>query len=122
MIGSASATEVQCYPLLRFREGVQSLGLLRKLKGALMLTKAGVAAQRDRDTLWEHLAGRLSPKSDKEFDAQATVLMLAFAAASAGSELPFAKMAALLAELGCATPTVGLSRSRLCANSPSTMS
>ena len=52
------------------------------------------------DTLWEHLAGRLIPKSDEKFDAQATVLMLAFAAASAGSELPFAKMAALLAELG----------------------
>ena len=42
--------EVQCYPLLRFREGVQSLGLLRKHKGTLLLTKAGVAAQRDADS------------------------------------------------------------------------
>ena len=92
--------ETQCYPLLRFREGVQSLGLLRKHKGTLLLTKAGVAAQRDADRLWEHLAGRLVPKSEEKFDAQATLLMLAFAAASAGSKLPFDKMAALLAELG----------------------
>ncbi|MGA9373795.1 MAG: plasmid pRiA4b ORF-3 family protein [Mycobacterium sp.] len=92
--------EIQCYPLLRFREGVQSLGLLRKHKGALLLTKAGVAAQRDPNRLWEHLAGRLIPKSDEKFDAQATLLMLAFAAASAGSKLPFDKMTALLAELG----------------------
>ena len=92
--------EVQCYPLLRFREGVQSLGLLRKHKGTLLLTKAGVAAQRDPGRLWEHLAGRLIPKSDEKFDAQATLLMLVFAAASAGSKLPFDKMSALLADLG----------------------
>jgi hypothetical protein len=42
----------------------------------------------------------LIPKSDEKFDAQATMLMLTFAAASAGSKLPFDKMTALLAELG----------------------
>lgn len=92
--------EVQCYPLLRFREGVQSLGLLRKHKGTLLLTKAGVAAQRDASGLWEHLAGRLIPKSDEKFEAQATLLVLAYAAASADSILQFDKIAALLAELG----------------------
>jgi len=92
--------EVQCYPLLRFREGVQWLGLLRKHKGTLLLTKAGVAAQRDADRLWEHMAGRLIPKSDAKFEEQATLLMLAFAAASADSRLPFDKMTALMAELG----------------------
>ncbi len=40
------------------------------------------------------------PNSGEKFDAQATMLMLAFAAASAGSKLPFDKMTALLAELG----------------------
>jgi hypothetical protein len=77
--------EIQCYPLLRFREGAQPLGLLRKHKGTLLLTKAGVAAQRDADILWEHLAGRLIPKSDEKFQTQATLLMLTYAAASAGS-------------------------------------
>ena len=92
--------EIQCYPLLRFREGVQSLGLLRKHRGTLLPTKAGVAAQRDPDRLWEHLAGRLIPTSDEKFDAQATLLMLTFAAASADSKMPFDTMTALLAELG----------------------
>jgi hypothetical protein len=100
MIGSASHREIQCYPLLRFREGLQSLGLLRKHKGTLVLTRAGVEAQRDPERLWEHLAGRLIPKSDEKFKAQAALLMLALAAASAGSKLPFDKIAALLAELG----------------------
>lgn len=76
------------------------MGLLRKHKGTLLLTKAGVAAQRDADRLWEHMAGRLTPKTDEKFDAQATMLMLTFAAASAGSSLPFDNMTALLAELG----------------------
>jgi len=92
--------EIQCYPVLRFREGVQSLGLLRKHKGTLLLTKTGLAAQRDPDRLWEHLAARLIPKSGDKFEAQATLLMLAFAVASAGSKLPFDKMTALLSELG----------------------
>jgi hypothetical protein len=92
--------EVQCYPLLNFREGLQSLGLLRKYKGMLLLTKAGTAARRDPGKLLEHLAGRLIPKPDKTFELQATLLMLAFAAGSAGSVLPLDKTAALLADLG----------------------
>lgn len=91
--------EIDCDPLLRFRQGVQSLGLLRKHKGTLLLTKAGTAAQRDPDRLWDHLAGRLIPKSDMTFETQATLLMLAFAAASTDSALPFEKVAALLTEL-----------------------
>ena len=91
--------EVQCHPLLQFREGMQSLGLLRKYKGTLLLTKAGSAAQSDLGRLWEHLAGRLIPRSGGEFIAQATILMLAFAAASAGSPLPLHTVAVLLTEL-----------------------
>ena len=101
MIGSAKHNrEVQCYQLLQFREGMQSVGLLREHKGALLLTKAGVAAQRDPGRLWEHLACRLTPKTNDTFQVQATLLVLAFAAASTGSRLPFDKIAALLAELG----------------------
>lgn len=91
--------EVQCDPLLRFREGVQSLGLLRKNKGVLLLTKAGQAAQRDPGKLW-HLAGRLIPKPDKAFEVQATPLIMTFAAASAGSALPLETIAGLLTALG----------------------
>jgi len=92
--------EAHCYPLLRFRESLQDLGLLRKAKGTLLLTKAGQAAQRDVTALWEHLASRLIPKSGEKFQTQAALLTLAYAAASADAELPLGKIAALLTELG----------------------
>lgn len=92
--------EAQSAPLLHFRESLLSLGLLRKNKGKLLLTKAGAAAQRDPEKLMEHLAGRLVPKPEEKFDQQATLLLLAFAAASAGATLPYGKLAALLGEFG----------------------
>lgn len=92
--------ETHCGPLLRFRESLQGLGLLRKAKGTLLLTKAGQAAQRDVAALWEHLAGRLVPKDGEEFTTQATLLTLAYAAVSADADLPLGRIAALLTELG----------------------
>ncbi len=92
--------EAHCYPLQRFRESLQDVGLLRKAKGTLLLTKAGRSAQRDVDALWEHLAGRLIPKPAEKFPMQAALLILAYAAASADADLPLGKIAALLTELG----------------------
>ena len=92
--------ENHCYPLLQFREGLQYVGLLRKNKGRLLLTRAGAAAQRDLHVLWEHLAQRLIPKTGDKFPLQATLLLLAYAGASPGADLPFAQVAALLDELG----------------------
>lgn len=79
--------EVQAYPLLRFRESLQRLGLLRKHKGRLLLTRAGAAAQRDPALLWEHLAERLIPSRGKPYDLQATLLLLFYAATSPGQAL-----------------------------------
>jgi hypothetical protein len=76
------------------------MGLLRKYKGALLLTRAGAAAQRDPSKLWGHLAARLIPGSDDSFDSQATLLMLAYASSSSNSELPLNEVAAALTELG----------------------
>lgn len=92
--------ETHCYPVLHFRRCLQDVGLLRKNKTRLLLTKAGEAAQRDVDTLWQHLAGRLVPKAGDTFGVQATLLILFYAAASADADLPFDEVAALLAELG----------------------
>lgn len=92
--------ESHCYPLLRFRESLQAVGLFRKNKGRLLLTRAGTAAQRDVSVLWEHLAQRLIPKPSDKFPLQATLLMLAYAGTSPGADLPFARVAALLDELG----------------------
>ncbi|MDZ4233218.1 MAG: plasmid pRiA4b ORF-3 family protein, partial [Dietzia sp.] len=92
--------EANCIPLLRFRESLQAVGLLRKNNGTLLLTKAGQSAQRDVNALWKHLAGRLIPKSGDKFETQATLLTLAYAAASANAELPLVRIAAMLTELG----------------------
>ncbi|BBY28087.1 plasmid pRiA4b ORF-3 family protein [Mycolicibacterium sediminis] len=100
--------ETHCYPLLRFREGLQSAGLLRKSNGTLHLTKAGGSAQGDTEKLVGHLAGRLIPKSGETFDVQATLLMLTFTAASAGAEMPYPTITALLAELGWRYPGGGV--------------
>lgn len=96
--------EVRCFPLLQFRQNIQRVGLLRKHKGMLVLTRAGAVAQRDPQALWDHLAGRLLPDGEDGFDAQATVLLLVYAASSPDSHLPFAEVTAALAELGWRHP------------------
>jgi hypothetical protein len=48
-------------PLLHFRQTLQTMGLLRKHKGTLVLTRAGAAAQGDPSKLWDHLSSRLLP-------------------------------------------------------------
>jgi hypothetical protein len=53
-IGTANR-EHQTVPVLHFRESAQDLGLLRKARGCLILTKAGRRARDDPDFLWQHL-------------------------------------------------------------------
>jgi hypothetical protein len=92
--------EANAFPLLEFRQSLQSMGLLRKYKGRLMLTKAGAAAQRDPARLWDHLASRLLPGDDDGFATPATLLLLLYAATSADADLPLDRIAAALTELG----------------------
>lgn len=91
--------EVHCPPLLDFRQLLQSLGLLRKNKGVLLLTKVGAAAQRGPAALWDHLARRLIPGDESTFEGQATLLLLAYAGGSGGGDLPVADIGAALTEL-----------------------
>jgi len=51
--------EVNAVPVLMFRESAQGLGLIRKARGRLLLTKAGARARRDPDALWRHIADTL---------------------------------------------------------------
>ncbi|OBH00926.1 hypothetical protein A5698_08380 [Mycobacterium sp. E136] len=95
-----SDREVHCPPLLEFRQSLQSLGLLRKHKGVLLLTKAGAAAQRDPVALWGHLARRLAPADERTFDGQASLLLLAYTGASENGDLPVDEIAAALTGLG----------------------
>jgi len=57
-IGTANR-EHHTAPVLQFRESAQDLGLLRKSKGYLMLTKAGRHVRDDPDFMWQHLVDAL---------------------------------------------------------------
>jgi Plasmid pRiA4b ORF-3-like protein len=97
-IGKANR-EIDTTPVLHFRKTLQSLGLLRKHKGTLQLTRAGRVAQLDRQGLWDRLVDRLVPSTDG-FDTDATLLLLAYAATSPDTELPLDTIAAALNHLG----------------------
>jgi hypothetical protein len=84
-IGKANR-EIETTPVLIFRELLQKLGLLRKYKGSLKLTKAGKAARVSTDALWETLVGKLVTADDTGFDGQAALLTLAYAATSVTSD------------------------------------
>jgi len=91
--------EVQTAPVLWFREALQHLGLVRKVKGRLLLTRAAAAARRDADALWAHLVARLVPGDPSSVQAQATLLVLAEAATAPGRPLAFDAVAQALTEL-----------------------
>jgi hypothetical protein len=90
--------EADAVPVLHFRKALQSLGLLRKQRDSLLLTRAGAAALEVPGLLWNHLADRLVP-AGPGFETDATLLMLAYAATSAGEELPLEDVAAALNDL-----------------------
>ena len=70
--------ESQTPPVLRFREALQRLGLLRKSKGRLVLTKAGARGLVESGFLWGHIASRLIPDKPR-FDRDAALLTLLWA-------------------------------------------
>lgn len=100
-IGKANR-EIDTAPVLRFRELLQELGLLRKYKGTLKLTKVGAAAHVSSDALWSTLAGKLIGERSG-FDGQAALLVVAYAATSAGAEIPLDSVATALGHLGWQT-------------------
>ena len=108
-IGKANR-ENDAFPVLQFRKALQTVGLLRKHKGSLLLTRAGRDAHAAWQTLWNHLADRLVPSTDG-FETEATLLLLVYTATSAGSELPLDAIAQALNHLGWQngdrTPIVG---------------
>lgn len=92
--------EAHMAPLLDFRESLQRLGLLRKRKGRLLLTRAGEAVRTDVAALRAHLAQRMAPTDDHRFATEASLLVLAYAATAPGGALPLARIARILGELG----------------------
>lgn len=77
------AREIDVHPVLHFREYVKSIGLLRKYKGSLRLTRLGRVVVNGSAALWEHLADTLAP-DEQSFHADATVVVLVHMATTEG--------------------------------------
>lgn len=97
--------EVNAVPVLVFRESAQGIGLIRKTRGRLVLTKAGARARRDPDALWTHIAGALplggpSRGEERVCAEHAGILLLLAIGAGAGREQRTAIIAAGLAAAG----------------------
>lgn len=89
------------YPIAIFREAmVKRLGLLRKYKGALHLTRAGAAARDKPAALFDHLAAAITPPRERgRFAVDADLLVLAYAAVTPDDELPLDRIAGHLTDL-----------------------
>ena len=98
------STEVHARPVLGFRQFLQRCGLMRKHKGAMVLSKAGRAARQDPALLWQHLSGRLIP-ARPPFDEMATILILLHSATSPDERANTEAIASILDKLGWAHST-----------------
>jgi Plasmid pRiA4b ORF-3-like protein len=98
-IGTANR-ESHTYPVLWFRESIQSLGLVRKYQGRLRLTKAGGSASGAPEALWRHIASRLPLGKAGSIDLPAGLLALTFAASNPTNDPPLGDIAEALNELG----------------------
>ena len=92
--------EANIPPLLGFREDLRRLGLIRKYKGRLVLTKAGDAARTDLGSLWRQMATRLVPDMRDRFGRLAAQLVLLHAASAPGESIPAERIAQMVTALG----------------------
>ncbi len=90
--------EIDAYPVLSFREHLKDIGLLRKYKGSLRLTKAGREGLADATQLWRRVAESLVP-AEPGFNADTRVVILVHAATTEG-EIDVDAVAKVLTALG----------------------
>jgi Plasmid pRiA4b ORF-3-like protein len=98
-IGTANR-ESNTYPVLWFRESLQTLGLIRKYRGRLLLTKAGSSLRNNPDALWRYIAGRLPIGKADSMDIPAGLLTLTFVASDPAVGPPLGQIAEALSGLG----------------------
>jgi hypothetical protein len=72
-------------PVLQLRESAQALGLLRKYRGTLLLTKRGHELLKDPIGLWWYLAERTPASKDRCETHAGLLLLTALAAGTAGT-------------------------------------
>jgi hypothetical protein len=90
--------EIDAFPLLRFREQLKHVGLLRNYKGSLKLSKLGREALANPERLWHHLSEQLV-RSDTDYVADASLVIMIYAATADG-ELDQPAIARTLTLLG----------------------
>ena len=78
--------EASTQPLLALREAVTALGLTRKYRGRLALTKQGLLLRDDPTGLWHYVAGRL-PAERTDYGRDLGVLLLLLISAGEASTL-----------------------------------
>ncbi len=93
--------ESQMIQVAHLREAMQKAGLLRKLKGDLLPTKAAKDGREKPSRLWNHLADRLLPKVPKRRDfAHEAALVSLLVAATSDGEFDLDLVASMLSESG----------------------
>ena len=108
---SGSAKEIVSIltlPVLTLRESATALGLVRKAKGRLTVTKAGLALVDDPWRLLDHVRARLP--LGRDFERDAGLLGLLYAAAGKDLWQSRAEAAAIASSLGWASSGGGLDR------------
>jgi hypothetical protein len=95
--------EIQTLPVLSLRESAQAMGLLRKHRGTLVLTRRGRAVRNDPLALWWHLAEQMPPASKDACETQAGLILLATVATRSTEDDADATVAELLTAIGWAS-------------------
>lgn len=91
--------EIQTLPVLHLRESAQAMGLLRKHRGTLVLTRRGRAVRNNPLALWWQLAEQMPPASRDACETQAGLILLATLAARSTDD-PDTTIAELLTAIG----------------------
>lgn len=100
--------ENQTLPVITLRESATALGLLRKARGRLSVTKAGSVLVDDRQGLLAHIRARMP--LGRDFERDAGLLGLLFAAAGRDWWRSRAQAAEIASSLGWVTEGGGLDR------------
>lgn len=92
------AREINVRPVWAFREHLMAVGLLRKYKGTLRLSRMGRVVLADPSALWRHLANILVIPGPG-FESDASVVVLVHAATTEGA-IDMDTIARTVTELG----------------------
>lgn len=90
--------------VLQFRLGMQRLGLIRKVRGRLLITRKGVRARNDLGYLWDLLRDAALPDDATGYVLDETLLTLLHAATSMSEMIDRTAIATTLAALGWRDP------------------